>query len=312
MSDAELSVLETVEMFCGRWLKISNRSKKTITAYETDLRQFVEMSAPGWPLADLNRYDVERWVLHLQDAECQPSTIRRKLASLRAFFTYAVETHLLARSPMCDLRVRLSECIRLTRVVPGDGILQILDCLQEKLPKKHGSSKRDAIAHRDYAIVRLLGATGVRVGELCTLQCSDVIENGTCMRILGKGARERLALLVDDEDRNSLGNYQSLRTLLNPTTNQLFVNVHGTALSTEGVRLILRQAAQAAGITGHITPHMLRHTAATKLLEHGADIRVIQSYLGHRSIRSTERYTHVSTGHLRSVISRCHPLRSAA
>lgn len=170
----------------------------------------------------------------------------------------------------------------------------------------------ETLAKRDYAIIRVLSATGIRVAELCELSVVDYLETESALRVFGKGSRERLAMLTMEEDRECLIDYLAERYRLEPKSDHLFLNGRGTALSTEGVRGVLRKAAAAADLPCHVTPHMLRHTAATCLLEHGADLRVVQTYLGHASVRSTERYTHVSNAHLRNVLERCHPLRNAA
>lgn len=309
-TEAPLSIAHAVARFCNEWLKLSNRSPKTIAAYGSDLRDFAESLPTGYSVASITRDVVEHWILGLQEGGYRASSIRRKMASLRAFLTYSVQAEIIAKSPMADLRVRLSECRSLTRIVPGDGIMSVLKHLRAKQQSASTNPKSHALATRNYTIVRTLGATGIRVGELCQLDCADLVDDGATLRIRGKGGRERLAVLVLDADRQCLEDYAHRRDALRPKSERLFLNTFGRPLSTEGVRSVLKQAAREVGIS-RITPHMLRHTAATRLLEHGADIRVIQTYLGHRSIRSTERYTHVSTSHLRTIVKRYHPLNAS-
>ncbi len=307
-----LSVSKAVKLFCDEWLRINNHSAKTIAAYRIDLRQFVETIDGDMPLIEMDVATIKQWVLHLQDSNYRPATIHRKIASLRAFCTYATVSDLLQNSPFVKFKLRIGENRRLTRVVPENGVMRMLEDINCRILLSRGSFKTNALACRDYAIVRILGATGIRVGELCGIKCEDIVEGHACLRIIGKGDRERLALLVHDEDRSCLARYISVREVLRPSTHVLFVNSHGYPLTTEGVRRIVRLSAESSGIRKRVTPHMLRHTAATKLLERGADIRIIQKYLGHRSIRSTERYTHVSTELLRSAVSRYHPLQATS
>jgi site-specific recombinase XerD len=160
-------------------------------------------------------------------------------------------------------------------------------------------------------VVRTLLATGLRVAELCSLAVED-LQDDWSFSVLGKSRTERVAVLAHLKYAECLGGYLAAWDALRPSGSSLFLNAHGGPLTTEGISRIIRQLAERAGISRRITPQMLRHTAATRLLEHGADLRVVQSYLGHSSIRSTERYTHVSMAHYRAVLERCHPLRSAA
>lgn len=158
-------------------------------------------------------------------------------------------------------------------------------------------------------MVRLLIVTGVRVGELVALRLDDVRIAERTLLVQGKGNRERLAYVADLVTADTLGRYMRLRSVSWPDSPAMFVGTDGQALSTDGVRAIVASAAKAAGIARRVTPHMLRHTAATTLLENGADLRIVQEFLGHNSIRSTERYTHVARRHLFRVLRSKHPLR---
>ena len=310
--DRDLSVDDAVSRYCDSWLPMSNRSPKTIAAYRTDLRQFQGCSGRHELLRSIQRSHVESWLLHLQTEQLRTSTIRRKLASIRGMFRHYVERGAITCSPLDGFRVRLSTVRPLTRVVQGDQVDVLLRHLKTAVAVTEDVRRSVVVARRDYAMIRLLSATGLRVAELCALNCEDFVGGDGVVLVHGKGGRERLALLTIDEDAACVQQYLALRHQLQPVDRSLFVNARGARMGTEGVRLILRRAAQSAGLAVHLTPHMLRHTAATRLLERGADLRVVQTYLGHTSIRSTERYTHVSTKHLRSVLERCHPLLPAA
>lgn len=312
MNDDALSVSEAVRIFCEVWLRLSNRSQKTVAAYTTDLAQFVRTLPANMELREVARRDVERWLIALQTDEYESASIRRKLASLRAFLRHWVDRGSLAESPLDRFVLRLRESRRLTRVVADGDLQSLLLHFQQSCHQHTQDTPWGVLARRDLAIVRTLCATGIRVGELVGLSCGDILENGTMLRVIGKGRRERIAFLTMAEDQRCLHEYLSVRCCLTPNSDALFVNDRGSRLTTEGVRQLLRRGAKRAGIADRITPHMLRHTAATRFLEHGADVRVVQEYLGHASIRSTERYTHVSPRHLQAVLVRCHPLMPAA
>jgi integrase/recombinase XerD len=140
----------------------------------------------------------------------------------------------------------------------------------------------------------------------------DVYENDRTMRVHGKGNRERLAFVIEASTASLLDRYLKERRGAFINEPALLTSATGSELTTDSVRLILRTLTKAAGVSQHVTPHMLRHTAATSLLENGADIRIVQEFLGHDSIRSTERYTHVTCSHLYKVLQHANPLKYVA
>lgn len=251
----------------------------------------------------------------LQRRKYAGSSIRRKLASLRAFFSYLVESEQLLHSPMKDLRIRLGAMKRLTRVVPRHDLRAVVrkaDQLANRYSVRLLSQTQRFMRLRNALIVRLLCVTGMRVGELVALQLIDVQQREKALIIQGKGNRERLAFVSDAQTVLLLARYVSVRQTLFPDHPSLITNARGFSLRTESVRQILRQLGQISEAGCKITPHMLRHTAATALLENGADLRIVQVFLGHDSIRSTERYTHVAKAHLLRVLRHTNPLKRVA
>jgi integrase/recombinase XerC len=163
------------------------------------------------------------------------------------------------------------------------------------------------LSRRDLAIIEVLFATGMRVGELVTLNLSDWSDEDESFIVKGKGLRQRLAILPDKRSSMAVRDYMARRMPLCLTHSALFINAYGERLAAQGVGRMLAKIADEARITERVTPHMIRHTVATLLLRLGADIRVVQEVLGHTSITTTQRYTHITKEHLRSTLGLHHP-----
>jgi integrase/recombinase XerD len=177
------------------------------------------------------------------------------------------------------------------------------------------NSLRAYRALRNLTLVDLLFATGMRVGEVSSLNLDDFVISDSVFRVQGKGGRDRLAFVVDDQTMRIQRQHVELRSRLTSESSALFLNAARARLSTQGIANIISQFRKDAGIERHITPHMLRHTVATLLLRNGVDIRVVQEFLGHASIATTQRYTHITKDHLIEVLRKRHPsfrLRTAS
>jgi integrase/recombinase XerD len=157
------------------------------------------------------------------------------------------------------------------------------------------------------ALVDLLFATGMRVGEASALDMKDFNVVESVFKIKGKGGRHRLAFIVDKETIRIQSDHLEVHALLESESKALFINAARERLSTQGIANVTASFRQAAGLERHITPHMLRHTVATLLLRNGVDIRVVQEFLGHASIATTQRYTHVAKDHLIGILRKHHP-----
>jgi site-specific recombinase XerD len=162
-------------------------------------------------------------------------------------------------------------------------------------------------AIRNLALIDILFATGIRVGEASALNVSDFFEREGMFKIKGKGGRDRLAFAVDEKSLQIQRNHLEARTKIETESSALFLNSSRRRLSTQGITNVVAQLRRAAGIERHVTPHMLRHTVATLLLQNDVDIRVVQEFLGHASIATTQRYTHISKEHLIAVLQKRHP-----
>lgn len=222
------------------------------------------------------------------------SSVAHDLYILSSFFKFLVKKGLLQRNLVEDLKIPKVKK-PLPKVVTASEALQLLS-LNAKTPKQ----KRDA------AIAYLLFSSGLRVSELCnlTLQSLDLEEG--LVRVWGKGQKERV-VPVGAHACAALKKYLQIRQSYNPKDDALFVSRFGKAMTSRAVQYLIDDLAKAAGLLTNLSPHKLRHTFATALLEGGADLRAVQEMLGHSSLAATQIYTHVNLAHLKEVYSKAHP-----
>jgi site-specific recombinase XerD len=302
---------EAVEAFAAGYFSTCRRSGKTQAAYRIDLAQMQSHLGPLTPLASLRSESLEKWAMELRAKGYASVSIRRKFATARVFFSYWVRKEVLDASPLWRIRLDLGRERTLPRsLTPSDAKRLIeepwrrLTNATEATPSPNNASFRRL---RDVAALEVLFATGIRVGELVSLRLGDWCEEDRALIVRGKGARQRLAFLPDDRSLKALCDYVTQRRKLLVEHDSLLVNAAGNAISPQGIARILAIMAKQAGIATKVTPHMIRHTVATLLLRYGADIRIVQEVLGHASIATTQRYTHVSKEHLLSALQTRHP-----
>lgn len=233
-----------------------------------------------------------------------PATIARKLAALRAFFRFMVERRELAESPAAALRMP-----RVPRALPG--FLAVSQATE--LVEMPDRDREDPLARRDRAMLELLYGAGVRVSELAGLNIANVDLSSRSARVLGKGSKERV-VPFGEPCAEAIARYLEIRGTLNsPRTrvqhpNALFLGRFGTRLTVRQVQMLVKRYGALATGRPDVHPHALRHSYATHLLDAGADLRGIQELLGHASLSTTQRYTHVSVDRLLEVYARAHPL----
>ncbi len=272
-------------------------STHTVRAYQSDLRDFCR-SAKCALLVDEMSSDVMRKFLSdiLVVRRLSSSTARRRMACLKAFCRHLTHVHGIV-DPFSDWSPSIKKPKRLPRAL-SQGELVKLICTQTS------PVRGDARAVTVFAI-RLLAVTGIRVGELCSLTTHDVSPDGTSLRVEGKGSKERVVFVAN----RNLG--EQLKQLVADRRGQgtrhplpLLLNSQGRALSPQALRLRIHHLETSVALDRRVTPHMLRHTAATLLIENGVDIRVVQRLLGHASISTTEIYTHIADATLRAEVER--------
>jgi len=306
--------------FLRGYFATHHRGKKTKDAYCTDLAQFIAYAGENSELALLNSITIEQWAAQLREGGYSPASIRRKMVALRVFCSYWMRKGSLSESPFWRVKLSLGRVEQLPRTLSEIEMRALLlqaryNCSmigseQNSAEAPDSQLQASSSAYRDIrnlALVDILFATGMRVGEVSFLDIQDFSVKEAIFRVQGKGGRDRLAFIVDDETIRFQQSHLQARMQIKTESPALFLNPSSERLSTQGIANVISQLRQEAGIKRHITPHMLRHTVATLLLRNGVDIRVVQEFLGHSSIATTQRYTHISKEHLIGVLRKLHP-----
>ncbi len=307
--------------FFNGYFSTNQRSAKTRVAYGSDLDQAAAYAAKGSELTSLNPAFVESWAAELRFRKYSPASIRRKMVVLKVFCSYWVRKGALSESPFWRVRLSFGHVEQLPRSLTEREMRALLtrawrnhaaierqvNTTEEPRSNNREKSSLSYRALRNLAIVDLLFATGMRVGEVSSLDIRDFFLKEATFRVQGKGGRDRLAVIVDSATVRIQRSHVEARLRIKTKSSALFVNVDGGRLSTQGITKIIARLRREARIRRHITPHMLRHTVATLLLRNGADIRIVQEFLGHRSILTTQRYTHITKDHMRRVLRKRHP-----
>lgn len=275
-----------------------NASPHTVRAYAADLGQFqahlAEEMGRAPTLADVDHLVIRAFLARLHRAGTKKVSAARKLATLRTFFRYLCREGILERNPA---RALLSP--RKERKIPT----HLEESEVATLIEVPGET---ASARRARAILELLYATGIRCAELIGLDVGDVDLNARTIRVLGKGSKERIVPFGTHASA-ALAAYFPVRLATRPRSQALFVNARGARLTDRWVRQIVTHRVKQVAMARRLSPHSLRHSFATHLLERGADLRSIQELLGHASLSTTQRYTHVNARHILDIYKKTHP-----
>lgn len=285
---------------------VRNLSPRTVREYEGDLVDFHRF-AGEITIIDLRRELIHGYVRSLFEREFAIATIRRRVATLRVFCRWLEYEQYVTITPFHRLRFSLPKPRILPRALSAAEMRRLLDSARRAAWNDSRSSHYDgALMH--FAIVAMF-TTGMRINELLSLRLDDVDTRAGIFQVHGKGRRERLVYMAGPEAMAVLQSFLERRRALRLRSDDLLVTSQGRVLSASALRLRLKLLVKKAHITRRVTPHMLRHTAATHLLEAGVDIRFVQRLLGHSSIAMTEIYTHVSDRALRDALMRANTLR---
>jgi integrase/recombinase XerD len=307
--------------FLKGYFSTHQRSKKTKDAYSSDLAQFLAFAGEDLSLVSFSGALIEHWASHLRHKGYSPTSIRRKIVVLRVFCSYWVRRGALPESPFWRVSLSFGRMEQLPRALTEGEVRSLLaqargnysaikaaqndiEIISIQLSQASSRSYREL---RNLALVDILFATGMRVGEVSSLDIQDFHVEEAVFRVQGKGGRDRLAFMVDEEAVQFQRTHFEARKQIETGSPALFLNAFGERLSTQGIANVITQLCRGAGIDRHVTPHMLRHTVATLLLRNGVDIRIVQEFLGHASIATTQRYTHITKEHLIGVLRKHHP-----
>ena len=296
--------LEVVDLLT--WLRVERgRSPNTLAAYERDLRAYV-----GWlaeralPLDRVSEADIAAYVRHLQTAGRAPSSQKRALVAVRGLHRFQAEEHEGVADPSAEV-----EMPRVPRGLPKALSEAEVGWLLEAVEGDEPAGRRDR------AILEVLYGTGLRISELVGLSLADLDLDAGLLRAYGKGAKERIVplgrfatvALVSWLGPGGRPEWEPERWKRRGDAEAVFLNTRGGRLSRQGAWLVVRRVGESVGLSDRLSPHVLRHSCATHMLDHGADIRTVQELLGHASIGTTQVYTMVSTERLWSVYRSAHP-----
>lgn len=277
-------------------------SDNTIDAYCHDIelfRQHLEDNGNSLSITDITHNNIENFLAKLYDLGISSSSQARILSGLKSFYRYLLQEKICEEDP--TLLVSFPTIGRhIPEVLSYEEIVKMLEVID--LSQQFG--------HRNKAIIEVMYGCGLRVSEVISLNISDIYVKDEFVRIIGKGDKERL-VPIGKKTLKELMLYtrgERLHQDIKPKfSDKVFISARGTSLTRQSVFLLVKSLAEKAGVKKTISPHTLRHSFATHLLEGGADLRAVQQMLGHSSISTTEIYTHVSDEYLRQVIMEFHP-----
>lgn len=278
-------------------------SEKTIKAYRIDLAQFESHCVDGEK--PFTKSCISNYIQGLH-TKFKPKTVKRKIACIRAFINYLHFDEQIESNPISKIHLEFREPVTLPKSLPLTTIKKLLKVAYQSLEKPQTQYQHN-MRLRDIAVLELLFATGLRVSELCSIAAKNIDLKNGFVKVQGKGARERIVFISNPEALSALRKYQNTCSKVITGTGCFFVNRLGNRLNEQSVRNMINTYANIAKIPEHITPHMLRYSFATLMLEEDVDIRYIQSILGHSSITTTQIYTHVSLSKQRSIMKKKHP-----
>lgn len=274
----------------------------TQAAYKRDLNKFLHFlgehrqTAHSWN--EVGKKDIISFLAWEMDGGATYATVARSLSSIKSFYKFMVMENYLTINPTTDLETPKIKR-KLPQVLSIEEVDKLLEQCNVMLP----------LGLRDRAMLELMYGTGLRVSELLSLQIDDINFTAGFLRCLGKGRKERI-IPVNNSSILWVERYlgHARNTLLKGRQERsMFLNAHGRPLTRQGFFKLLSQYAEKSGIQKEITPHTLRHSFATHLLENGADLRAVQEMLGHADISTTQIYTHVTKIRLREIYQQCHP-----
>ncbi|WP_372808364.1 tyrosine recombinase [Pontiella sp.] len=299
-----------------------NASEHTVSNYLIDIRQYCEVvwgeeARPPYKWADADRFAARKFLVFFQKLEMAPTTTGRKLSALRSFYKFLLREEYVEQNPFSGLSLP-KKGNYLPQILSTAEVVRLLDAPanfdHQQLPSSNPKIKlwREYMVARDAAILEMLYSTGMRINELVTLPEERIDLLSGVARVRGKGKKERLcplgspaerALRKNLELRENVWLLEGKRDVRSP----VFLNKGGGPISARSIERMMKKYVLFCHLNAELTPHSLRHSFATHLLDAGADLRSVQELLGHASLSTTQIYTHVDTRRLRDTHKRFHP-----
>lgn len=287
--------MDKVDMFLEYLKEEKNYSDNTIISYKNDLLEYVNYFNK-LNILNIKYNDIKDYLMYLYNKKYSNNSVSRKISCIKSFYNYLKLKNLIKTSPVYNIKYPKKD-LKLPKFLYYNEIEELFNIPDTTTP----------YGQRDSLILELLYATGVRVSELVNIKLSDIIEDE--IKVFGKGRKERIVYY---------GEYASSimdiylkdgrkKLLKDKTSDYLFINNKSEVLTDRGVRYIIDKLIKETSIKTKISPHSLRHSFATHLLNEGADLKVVQDLLGHKNLSTTSIYTHVSNEHLREVFYKSHP-----
>lgn len=295
-------LLPCVDEFLLYLSAVRGLSKHSVVAYKNDLAQFAHFLGGETDIASVSAEDIRRCIGNLSKEKKASASINRFIAAVRTFFAYCKKFQYIDNNPALEIKT-VKQPKLLPKFLTSAEVDELCATAKEK-PLLWEA--------RDSAILEMLYSSGCRVSELASLTLADMMDNYSSAVVVGKGKKERRVYFEKDA-REAFALYMRERKALfarkkmRDNVLQIFVNQQGSALTAHGIRWIVARYSGAEGTNHHISPHALRHTCATALISNGADVRVVQELLGHASISTTQRYTHMTTQRLIDTYNKAHP-----
>jgi tyrosine recombinase XerC len=281
-----------------------NLSAHTVKAYYKDLKDFIQW-AKNTDVCDLNYKNIRTFLAELQTNKLARTTVSRKIAAIKTFYRYLYRERLINFNPAANIKTP-KKIKNLPEFLTEAEANKILDQIEAKTPSQS----------RDRTILEVLYATGMRISELCGLNFESLNLTENEITVFGKGGKERI-VLINNRAKLFFSDYiEKTRPILSESlqitpTSPVFINKSGFRLQQRSVHKIIAKIVKDLVLRKKVSPHTFRHSFATKLLENGADLRVVQELLGHASISNTQIYTHVSTERLKQAYLSAHPRAKA-
>lgn len=299
-----------------------NASEHTINSYLIDINQFCKSKwqhkQPPYRWKDVDRYDARGFIVQFQKLEMSPSTTSRKISALRSFFSFLLKENIVEKNVFSGLSLprkgkylpKVLSIRQVTRLLEAPLRCEITENIKSPFKK----AWMNYLFIRDSAILELLYSTGIRINELVTLTDEQIDLLGGTVKVRGKGKKERLCPLgsyAEKAIQKALDARDNIIFCLKLKLNRktpLFINRQGGGLSARSIERMMKKYLLQCGLSSELTPHSLRHSFATHLLDKGAELRAVQELLGHASLSTTQIYTHVSIERLKEVYNSAHPL----